>query len=153
MVHPYLRRRTGEEPATYPHPCLVPILDRMSLHDHPMRHVRKRLRRRRLRRAEEQQRFRQDEMVTVAGVVLSRQRPMTASGIVFVTLEDETGIWNLVVYPSVYDRYELEVRHGMILLARGRVDRRGEVVHVRASHFERLDRPGGLLQVHSRDFH
>jgi error-prone DNA polymerase len=125
----------------------------LSLHDHPMRHIRRRLGRRRLRRAEEQGGFRQDAIVSVAGVVISRQRPMTASGIVFVTLEDETGVFNLVVYPRVYDRYELEVRHGMILLARGRVDRRGEVVHVRVSHLERLDRPGHRLAVRSRDFH
>jgi error-prone DNA polymerase len=125
----------------------------LSLHDHPMRHIRRRLGRRRLRRAEEQTSFRQDATVTVAGVVISRQRPMTASGIVFVTLEDETGVLNLVVYPHVFERYELEVRHGMILLARGRVDRRGEVVHVRVSHVERLDRPGGALVVRSRDFH
>jgi error-prone DNA polymerase len=125
----------------------------LSLHDHPMRHVRKRLGRRRLRRAEEQQRFRQDEIVTVAGVVLSRQRPMTASGIVFVTLEDETGVLNLLVVPRVFERYELAVRHGSILLARGTVDRRGEVVHIRASRFERLDLPAGAIDLRSRDFH
>ena len=125
----------------------------LSLHDHPMRHVRKRLGRRHVRQAGEQQRFRQDELVTVAGVVLSRQRPMTASGIVFVTLEDETGVMNLVVYPKVFERYELAVRHASILLARGRVDRRGEVVHIRADRFERLDLPTGSIDLRSRDFH
>jgi error-prone DNA polymerase len=85
--------------------------------------------------------------------VLSGQRPMTASGIVFVTLEDETGTMNLVVYPQIYEHYELVVRHAKIMLARGRVDRRGEVVHLRVNRLERLDLPGGPIDLRSRDFH
>jgi error-prone DNA polymerase len=125
----------------------------LSLGDHPMNHLRRSLARRRVRRAEEQSGFRQDEQVTVAGVVLSRQRPMTASGIVFVTLEDETGVVNLVVYPKVFERYELAVRHAPMMLARGRIDRRGEVVHLRVDHLERLELPGGPVELRSRDFH
>jgi error-prone DNA polymerase len=94
--------------------------------------------------------------VTVAGVVLTRQRPMTASGIVFVTLEDETGVVNLVLYSHVFERYELVARNAGILLARGIVDRRGDVVHVRASYLERLDLSAETrhpLAIRSRDFH
>ena len=97
--------------------------------------------------------------ITVAGLVILRQRPGTAKGVIFLTLEDETGIVNLVIYGSVFERYELVGRHAGIMLARGRVDRRGEVVHVRVSHLERLDMPLGShagpaeLPIRSRDFH
>jgi error-prone DNA polymerase len=126
----------------------------ISLYDHPMKHLRKRLRKRRVKLADQQKAWRTGGQVTVAGVVLTRQRPGTASGVVFITLEDETGTVNLVLYSHVFDRYELVARHSGILLARGRVDRRGEVVHVRANHLERLDMPQGQpLTVRSRDFH
>jgi error-prone DNA polymerase len=127
----------------------------LSLHDHPLRHLRPQLARRRVRLANEQAAWRPGERLTVAGVVQSRQRPATAKGIVFITLEDETGVVNLVVYGDVFERHELAARHAGILLARGRVDRKGEVVHVRAESLERLDLPCGTrpLDTRSRDFH
>ena len=126
----------------------------ISISDHPMRHLRRGLRRRRVRCANEQSRWRKGQQVTVAGVVLTRQRPGTANGVVFVTLEDETGTVNVVLYSNVFEEFELVARGAGMLLARGRVDRRGEVVHVRASHLERLDMPQGTpLAVRSRDFH
>ena len=92
--------------------------------------------------------------VAVAGLVILRQRPGTAKGVIFITLEDETGTVNLVLYSRVFERYELVARHAGMLLARGRIDRRGDVVHVRTSHLERLDMPEGQsLTVRSRDFH
>jgi error-prone DNA polymerase len=69
--------------------------------------------------------------VEVAGLVIVRQRPQTAAGIVFVSLEDETGIANLVVMPDVYERFRPVVRGASFLVARGRVERSGEVVNVR----------------------
>jgi error-prone DNA polymerase len=128
----------------------------ISLEDHPMRHMRPLLEGRGVRLASEQQSWRRGEEVTVAGVVLTRQRPMTASGIVFITLEDETGIMNLVLYNDVFERYEMVGRHAGMMLARGPVDRRGPVVHVRAQHLERLEMPPSATApflVRSRDFH
>jgi error-prone DNA polymerase len=126
----------------------------IALHDHPMRHVRQTLKRRRVLFASDQSSWKQNQQVTVGGVVLTRQRPGTASGVVFITLEDETGTLNLVLYAHVFERYELVARHAGILLARGRVDRRGDVVHIRVHHLERLDMPHGEpLTVRSRDFH
>jgi len=127
----------------------------LALHDHPMRHLRKELARKRVKVAKEQNRWRAGERVTVAGIVQSRQRPMTAKGIVFITLEDETGVVNLVVYSDVFERHELAARNAGMLLVRGRVDRKGEVVHVRAESLERLDVPCGArpLDTRSRDFH
>jgi error-prone DNA polymerase len=61
--------------------------------------------------------------VTVAGLVVARQRPATASGVVFMLLEDEHGQMNLVVPPPIYDRYRAAVRGEPLLLARGRFER------------------------------
>ncbi len=91
--------------------------------------------------------------VAVAGVVLVRQRPATASGIIFVTLEDETGIANLIVRPRVYERCRRAARHGVVVLARGWVERQGEVVHVMVRHIEDLENEMAALTIPSRDFH
>ena len=92
--------------------------------------------------------------VSVAGLVLVRQRPSTANGIVFMTLEDETGIANLIVSPEIYRRDRSVARHGVAILARGTVERQGEVVHVKVSRLEGLDeRFAALAAARARDFH
>jgi error-prone DNA polymerase len=89
--------------------------------------------------------------INVAGLVLVRQRPGTASGVVFVTLEDETGVANLVVWPSMLETYRREVMRSKLLIARGRVQREGIVVHV---VIDRLADRTDLLQALSpRFFH
>jgi error-prone DNA polymerase len=91
--------------------------------------------------------------VRVAGVVLCRQRPGTASGVVFVTLEDETGIANLVVWPRVFEQHRAATRLSSTLLVTGKVERQGIVVHIHASAIESLDERNPELQARSRDFH
>ena len=94
--------------------------------------------------------------VVVAGIVLLRQRPATAHGIVFMTLEDETGIANLVVRPHIYQRHRSIARHEDVMMVGGRVERRGDVVHVVADAFFRLDSGMGEIATWnggSRDFH
>jgi error-prone DNA polymerase len=93
--------------------------------------VRPGLRSARLRTARELARLPDRAPVEVAGLVIVRQRPETSRGIVFVSLEDETGIANLVVMPEVYERFRPVVRGAPFLLARGRVERSGKVVNVR----------------------
>ncbi|MEZ6243378.1 MAG: error-prone DNA polymerase [Phycisphaerales bacterium] len=95
----------------------------------------------------------QGRRVLVAGVVLVRQRPGTASGVVFVTLEDETGIANLVIWPKVYEQFRRVVRMSRALLVGGRVEREGEVVHVHAERIEAIDAILAGLAATSRDFH
>ncbi len=73
-------------------------------------------------------------MVQVAGVVLIRQRPGTAKGVVFITLEDETGVANIVVWPDLKDKFRKEVMGARLLEVRGRVERDDEVIHVIAAH-------------------
>ncbi len=77
--------------------------------------------------------------VAVAGLVLVRQRPGTASGVIFLTLEDETGIVNLVVWSKVFERYRPEIMTARLLLAVGRLQREGPVTHVVARHLEDHD--------------
>jgi DNA polymerase III alpha subunit len=74
--------------------------------------------------------------VTVAGLVLVRQRPGTAKGVIFVTLEDETGIANIVVWAKVFERFRRAVIAGRLLRVTGRIQRESEVVHVVAEHVE-----------------
>jgi error-prone DNA polymerase len=88
---------------------------------------------RRIRTARELSRLPDRASVEVAGLVIVRQRPETSKGIVFVSLEDETGIANLVVMPDVYERCRLVVRGAPFLLARGRVERSGQVVNVKVA--------------------
>jgi error-prone DNA polymerase len=77
----------------------------------------------------------QDARVTVAGLVLMRQMPGTAKGVVFMTLEDETDIANVIVWPKVFARHRLTVMTARFLAVRGRLQRAGLVIHVIAEDF------------------
>ena len=76
--------------------------------------------------------------VCVAGLVLVRQRPGTAKGVIFVTLEDETGTANVVVWATVYERFRRAVISGRLLRVTGRLQREAGVVHVVAELIEDL---------------
>jgi error-prone DNA polymerase len=88
----------------------------------------------------------------VAGIVLLRQRPGTARGITFVTLEDETGLANLVIKPPVWDRYYSVARTSPAWIAHGRLEHRDGVIHLVASRLEDLSARIGELKTKSRDF-
>ena len=140
-----------------------------------MCHFRDKLRARRVITAKELFACRQGQRVEVAGVVTCRQQPATASGVVFITLEDETGFLNLVLWSRVYEEYRLPARHASIMLARGTIERQGRppgvrvptphdplvdeaadvapVIHVIVDALLRLDVPGRDISKVSRDFH
>ena len=86
--------------------------------------------------------------VTVAGLVILRQRPGTAKGVIFITLEDETGVINVVVWKPLFERYRRAVIAGRLLRVTGRIQRENGVIHVIADMIEdvsyMLDR---LLEV------
>lgn len=90
--------------------------------------------------------------VCVAGVVLVRQRPGTAKGITFVTLEDETATANLIVRPAIWKRYREAAMGATVLLAHGRLQRQGEVIHVLAAKLQNLSPWMRQLGDQSRDF-
>ncbi len=95
----------------------------------------------------------QGRAVSVAGLVLCRQRPGTASGVTFVTLEDEFGIANLLVWRDTFERFRRVGRLASLMLARGRVERAGEVVHVHVRELVSLDDQLDGIGTRSRDFH
>ncbi|MDP6404381.1 MAG: error-prone DNA polymerase [Alphaproteobacteria bacterium] len=86
-----------------------------------------------------------ESWVTVAGLVICRQRPGTASGVVFVTLEDETGVANLVVWPKVFERYRKAVLRSRLMQVRGTVQREGLVIHLIAQRIDDLSHRLGEL--------
>ncbi len=75
---------------------------------------------------------------SVCGLVITRQRPGTASGVIFLTLEDETGVSNVVVWPKVYDRFRRIVMGGRLLRVTGYLQREGIVVHLIAQEIQDL---------------
>jgi DNA polymerase III alpha subunit len=74
--------------------------------------------------------------IAVAGLVIVRQRPGSAKGVIFVTLEDETGVVNVIVWTKVYERFRRAVIAGRLLRVTGRIQREGAVVHVIAETVE-----------------
>jgi error-prone DNA polymerase len=91
--------------------------------------------------------------VRIAGIVTGRQRPGTATGVVFITLEDETGNSNIVVWNDLVERFRTEVLHTRLLCVKGVVERDGDVIHVIAGHLQDMSELLGELEISSRDFH
>jgi error-prone DNA polymerase len=83
-------------------------------------------------------RTRHGERRAVAGMVIVRQRPATAKGMVFMTLEDETGLANLVFTPDVFARLRPLARDEPLVIAHGKIERQGEVVNLRVEGIDRL---------------
>ena len=90
--------------------------------------------------------------VCVAGLVTMRQRPGTASGVTFVTLEDDTGYVNLIVWKRIGAQYRRELLHSRLLEAKGYLQREGEVLHVIVEHLYDRSAWLGRLTTRSRDF-
>jgi error-prone DNA polymerase len=107
----------------------------LSLKGHPVQFLRQNLARRGIIAAAELVKTPAGTIIEVAGLVLVRQRPGTASGIIFMTLEDETGIANIVVWNRVFDKNRLTVLGSRLLAVRGEVQREGQVVHIIARSF------------------
>jgi error-prone DNA polymerase len=114
---------------------------------HPIRLLRDRLDRDRCASIGELGRLRHGAAVRVGGLVVARQRPGTAKGILFLLLEDEHGTVNVVVSPQVYERHRLEVRTEPLLLIEGRLERHasaGGAINIVARRVERLELPDRL---------
>ena len=124
----------------------------LSLRGHPMKFLRPSLGRRGVLSAAELAAVENGRRAAVAGIVLVRQRPGTAKGITFFTLEDESGSANLIVRPHVWRRCRAAARNAVVLLAAGRVQRQGEVIHLLATHLEDLSAQMTGLETCSRDF-
>jgi error-prone DNA polymerase len=125
----------------------------LTLERHPLALLRGKLQRRRLATSAEIAQAPQGRIVRTAGIVIGRQRPDTASGVIFVTLEDETGSTNVIVWRDVGDRQRRELLGAKLLAVFGKIERVGPVVHVLAGRLADLSPLLGTLETHSRDFH
>ena len=124
-----------------------------SARGHPLAPLRPILNRLRLPTAEQINDLPDGHRVDFAALVICRQRPSTASGVIFMTLEDETGLANLVVFPPVADRYPVILRTASFLGVSGRIQRQDNVVHLLADRLWRPRLPDDPASTKSRDFH
>jgi len=125
----------------------------LTLGRHPLALLRDQLREKRLLTAEELQAVPHGRRAQAAGLVTCRQRPGTASGVVFVTLEDETGAVNVVVWNNLVERQREELLGSKLLGVAGQVERDGDVVHLVAHRLTDYSAMLGDLNAASRDFH
>jgi error-prone DNA polymerase len=141
----------------------------LTIGPHPMSMRRHDLAARAVQRAIDLPRGRNGQRVRTAGMVITRQRPGTAKGFVFLTLEDETGIANIVIWRDAFEANRSLVMTSSFLVVHGQVQREGEVIHVVAERFTDLsgrlselrDDEGPIVArskvsgalIRSRDFH
>lgn len=113
----------------------------LSLKAHPVSFVREQLSQLHIRSTKELSTMSDGQWVKVAGLVLVRQRPGTASGVCFMTIEDETGFANLVIFESLFEKFRKEILQSRLIMVEGKLQRSGEVTHVivsRCYNFSKL---------------
>jgi error-prone DNA polymerase len=125
----------------------------LTLRRHPLNLLRPQLAARRFIKAADLALADNHALIRAAGIVVGRQRPGTATGIVFVTLEDESGLANIVIYPQLVDKQRRELLGSRLLGVYGQLQKEGEVVHLVAKRLVDLSAWLGRLQTSSRDFH
>ncbi|MCO5081372.1 MAG: error-prone DNA polymerase [Rhizobiaceae bacterium] len=121
----------------------------LSLRRHPVSFLRQDLARRGIVTCHEAMSARDRRWLEAAGIVLVRQRPGSAKGVMFITLEDETDIANLVVWPKVFEKHRRIILGAPMFAVRGRIQREGEVVHLVAHHL--TDMSAELADIGQRD--
>ncbi len=122
-------------------------------HGHPMEFLRESLSARGVLSAEELTQVKSGQRVRVAGVVICRQRPGTAKGVCFVTLEDETGFSNFVIYSDTFERYRRTIVRSPVLLIEGTAQNEQGVINVQARRIEAIVPRAGADVIDSHDFH
>jgi error-prone DNA polymerase len=118
---------------------------------HPMHYRRPELRRSNVLSAEEVRARRNGEFVRLAGCIIARQRPGTAKGFIFLSMEDETGIANVIITPDLYELNRLVVTRSKFLLVEGALQNQDGVIHVKAVRLAALE--DQALELISHDFH
>ena len=121
---------------------------RLSLKAHPMSFLRERLRAERILACHELRSLKDGAFVRVAGVVLVRQRPGSAKGVVFMTIEDETGVANAVVWAGTLEKFRKVVMAARLILITGRVQRHEDIIHIVSSRLE--DKSDWLMLLSER---
>jgi error-prone DNA polymerase len=118
---------------------------------HPLHYRRQELRARKVLTALDLRNRKDGEYVRTAGCVIARQRPGTAKGFIFLSMEDETGIANVIITPDLYERERLVVTRSKFVLVEGALQNQDGVIHVKAKHIQPL--AFTELEVRSHDFH
>src|ERR1019366_4598179 len=118
---------------------------------HPMAHYRARLAKLKILSAEELRSVENGRQVRVAGCVIARQRPGTAKGFVFLSIEDESGISNAIISPQLYEQNRLVVSTERFLIVEGKLQNLDNVIHVRAQRIQSLHL--NTIAAPSHDFH
>jgi error-prone DNA polymerase len=124
----------------------------LTLKRHPLALLRRKLETLKVLRAIDLRQIASGRKVRVAGIVTHRQRPETASGVIFMSLEDETGITNLIVWPSVQAEQRQPVFSGHLLVVQGELQSEMNVIHVIAEKVRDYSHWLGKLSIASRDF-
>ncbi len=124
---------------------------RLSLKAHPLSLLRGRLKAQRVIPNDTLKTLKDGARVSVAGLVLVRQRPGTAKGVIFATLEDETGIANIIVWSHVFERFRRTVLASRLLLVRGRLQKQGLVIHIVAEEMNDLSSDLALLSANGAE--
>ena len=156
---PLLRQATPEGEAMLPRPTAgADVLadyrsTALTLGPHPCALLREALRQRRIRSSAELRQRHHGAFVHAAGIVTQRQRPATAKGTIFVTLEDEHGMVNVVVWSDLASRHRKALLESRLLAVRGRWEQVDGVSHLIAGHLQDLSPLLGGLRAESRDFH
>jgi error-prone DNA polymerase len=125
----------------------------LSLNGHPMRHLRSLLLPNGVLTAHEATKQRDGARIAAAGLVICRQRPGTAKGFVFLTLEDETGMLNVVITPQRFEKQALLISRTPLLLVRGVLEISQKVVNLKAEEFVALGAGAGAEHARSHDFY
>jgi error-prone DNA polymerase len=102
----------------------------LSLKAHPVSFVRERLSQHNILATKALSTLQNGVFVQVAGLVLVRQRPGTAKGVCFMTIEDETGVANLVIFQNLFDLYRKEILQSRLIMVKGKLQREGDVIHI-----------------------
>jgi error-prone DNA polymerase len=123
----------------------------LTIGPHPMRLHRERMKALGVKSAAEIKAMRDGQPVRAGGCVICRQRPGTAKGFLFISLEDETGVANAIITPDLFAKYRTTIVSEPYLLIEGILQNQQGVIHVKAKRIERL--PLGAAVVESRDFH
>ena len=123
----------------------------MTIGKHPMAYRRAALLRDGILSAEQLKKERQGTFVRTAGCVIARQRPGTAMGFIFLSMEDETGIANVIVTPDLYERERIVVTRSKFILAEGALQNQDGVIHIKAVRLRSLS--DQALEIGSHDFH
>ncbi len=121
----------------------------LSLRAHPVRFLRDEFRRRKIVTCAQAMRAPDGKWLESAGIVLVRQKPGSAKGVMFITIEDETGIANLVIWPDLYEKQRRVILSSSMMAVYGRIQREGEVVHLIAHRL--ADLSPELASVGDRD--